>query len=582
MKPLVFIFLLVFFWGPVGADEIEFKASVNADKIGRDDVLIFTVTYKGVQNPPQPDISAVREFRITQTSQSTEYRFVNGVSSHYTHFEFYLEPLKIGILTIPEISYNHRGTTYRTPPFKIEVVEGSVGPSPPPQRRKPFFDGDFFSSPHDRSANREIDVTLDTWVSEKEVVVGQQILAKILLYTRNRVDSINIVSNQTFPGFWQEWFPVPRSIDGNTVEKDGKTYQVYEIRKVALFPRRPGTLDVPSLKFELSLSGQSLSFFSTPRKIFRESPSRRIKVRDTPPEARGLPVGEFSFDVRAQKTQLDINDILTLEVKIEGRGNLKTIGIPEFTSSEDFKAYPAKISRSYDFQKSHLTGALMGEIPVAFKTTGSITLPPLDFRYYSPEKKKVIGLTSSPIGVTVTGTREIRENAVSLPSTEIIKKGEDIDFIVKGHIHNQGWKIHRQPLFVFLLVLPFFINLVYFLKKTVLDRILLRNRLLNRKIRLNTTIKRLRAVNDHGEIHVIVENHLQQQFGMNLSEITNEKIESFLKNIRVSDYDISTLIRIKSESESSRFSPQKKPPEDLKRDVDAMISTLKRIDRRLP
>ena len=82
MKHRFLMFLLVFFSGIIGADDIEFKARVNADRIGLDDVLVFTVTYKGIQNPPQPDVSVIKEFRITQTSRSTEYRFVNAVSSY--------------------------------------------------------------------------------------------------------------------------------------------------------------------------------------------------------------------------------------------------------------------------------------------------------------------------------------------------------------------------------------------------------------------------------------------------------------------------------------------------------------------
>ncbi|MCK4836416.1 MAG: BatD family protein [Candidatus Aminicenantes bacterium] len=581
MRDKFFFILIICFSVFVLADDIEFKAGVNADKIGIDDVLIFTVTFKGIQNPPQPDVSVIKDFRITQTSRSTEFRFVNGVSSYYTNFEFYLEPLKTGISTIPEVSYTHQGVTYRTSPFQIEVIEGSVGPPPAQKRRKSVFGENFFSSPFDRTRNQKIDVKLDTWVSEKDVIEGQQIIVKILLYTRSRIESINIVSNQSFPGFWQEWFPVPRSIDGKTVQKDGKAYQVYEIRKVALFPRKAGILDIPSLKFELSLADQSFSFFSSPRKFFRESPPLKIKVSDISSEARGLSVGEFNFEIHSQKSELDVNDILTLKLKIKGQGNLKTIVIPEFETNDFFKAYPAKITRKYDFRKSQLSGVLTGEIPIAFKTTGIISLPSLHFKYYSPDKNRVIQVSSRPVDITVTGTRENQESVVTLPKTEIIKKGEDIDFIKKGKISNQQWKFHQQRLFVFLLVFPFLINFLFVLKKTVLDRILLRSKLLNKTILMNNTIKGLKAVKDHGEIYVIVENYLQQKSGLGFSEITNENIETFFRKYRISDYDIAAFIHIKSKSESSRFSPQKKSNEDLKHDVESMISILRRIDKRI-
>lgn len=357
-------FFIVLFWSLLFGADIEFKASINADKIGADDILVYTISFKGISNPPQPDISAFKDFRTTQTSQSTEFRFVNGTSSYYTNFIFYLQPLRTGTLTIPPVSYDHKGVTYKTSPFSVEVVQGSVGTRPPPrQRPRSLFDDDFFSSPFKRKQPQEIDVKLQTYTSKKSVVRGEQVIFKVLLYTRNRIESINLVSNQSIPGFWQEWYPIPRSIDGKTIEINGKQYLVYEIRKVALFPTKSGIQTIPSLKFELGLLDQSLSFFSTPRRILRESPPVKIEVAELPSDARNLPVGHFSFLISSEKKEVDVNDILTLKLKIRGRGNIKTLNIPEYKNSDFYKVYPAKISRDYNFSENRLTGVLSGEIP---------------------------------------------------------------------------------------------------------------------------------------------------------------------------------------------------------------------------
>jgi len=37
----------------------------------------------------------------------------------------------------------------------------------------------------------------------------------------------------------------------------------------------------------------------------------------------------------------------------------------------------------------------------------------------------------------VKGVKEKQETALTIPQTEIIKKGEDIDFIKKGNIYDQ-------------------------------------------------------------------------------------------------------------------------------------------------
>ena len=55
----------------------------------------------------------------------------------------------------------------------------------------------------------------------------------------------------------------------------------------------------------------------------------------------------------------------------------------------------------------------------------------------------------------VTGKKEVQERTLSLPRSDILKKGEDIDFIKKGSIKDQGKSFAGGGLFVFLLVLPF-------------------------------------------------------------------------------------------------------------------------------
>ena len=580
MRPLFFV-LYLFLVFQLPAEEVEFKARVNAETIGIDDVLIYTVTFKGIQNPPQPDVSAITDFRISQSSRSTEFRFVNGVSSYFTNFEFYLKPLKTGTLTIPPVSYSHQGQSYTTQPFRIEVVKGSRGTTPTPKKRRSAFDEDFFSSPFERKTRETVDVKLDSWISERHILKGQQILFKVLLYTRNRIESINLVSNQSFPGFWQEWFPVPRSIDGKSVEKDGKTYQVYEIRKVALFPTRSGSLSIPSFTFELSLVDQSFSFFSSPRKLVRKSPALIIHVSDLPPQARNLPVGEFRFEIENPRTTLDINDMLTLKMKIQGQGNLKTLVLPQFVSNELFSVYPAKVSRQYDYSGARFSGVLTAEVPVAFKSAGEVVLPSLEFTFFSPSKKRIVVLNSRSLPITVTGTKEKIESAMTIPSTEIVKKGEDIDYITKGSIRNHDRFFYQSGVFVFLLILPFALNLLLFLKKTVLDKILLQNRALNKKLLLNNTIKQLKNIREYGDIHMIIETYLQKKSGLGFSGLTQSNIVSFFKKHHITDYDIEAFGRIKAKSESARFSPQKHARKDIDRDVRSMISILKRIDKRI-
>ena len=65
-------------------------------KIGLDDTLIYTLTFKNINNPVQPDLSHWEDFKTLQTSRSSEFQFSNGVSTSSTRFTYYLMPVRTG------------------------------------------------------------------------------------------------------------------------------------------------------------------------------------------------------------------------------------------------------------------------------------------------------------------------------------------------------------------------------------------------------------------------------------------------------------------------------------------------------
>ncbi|HLP60708.1 MAG TPA: BatD family protein [Candidatus Deferrimicrobium sp.] len=590
--------------GTLAAQDVEINAEISADKIGADDTLVYTVTLKGINNPTPPDLAGFNDFKIAQTSQSTQFQFINGVSSYSTNFIYYLMPTKTGSLTLPPVSYEFQGKAYKTQTFRVEVVPGSVAPQQQPQqqRRVPsiFDDDDFFNSPFRRSQQpREIDIQLKAELSTRKALKGEPVMFRVLLYSRNSIQSVNMVSNQSFPGFWQEWFPVPQTINSQRGQLDGKTYNIYEIRKAVLFPTQTGSVTIPPIKFELALVDDAFSAFSGSRQIFRSTPEMTVQVTELPPHAIGLPVGDFSFTVIPDKKEVDVNDILTLRVKITARkGNIKTLEIPQFENTDYYKIYPAKISRNTNFNQDTLSGVAEAEIPVSFKKNGLISFPALEFKYFNPGTGTVATHKSSPFSINVVGVKEKQESAGTLPQSEIIKEGTDIDFIKKGTIYNQEDYYYQTGLFKFLLAIFFIFNLGYLLKLFVYDRHIAQHPALVKKKLLNRTINRLHQVRGYEEISPVLEDYLKEKTGLGLSEIHSHTIERLFSKHQVHDSDIKVFIKLKTASELSRFAPQgatgtgtsggaatgvnvQESGSTLEHDVKQLIEILKRIDGRI-
>jgi hypothetical protein len=569
--------------------DVEVKASISADKIGIDDVLVYTVTFKGINNPQQPEVSHFKDFRAAQTSRSSEFRFVNGVASYYTNFMFYLMPLKTGKLTLPPVTYQHEGREYKTQVFTVEVVKGSLAPSQPQPTRPrtwPFDRDEDPLAPFRKERRRqEIDVKVLPFVSSKNVVMGEQVMFSVRLYTRNRIQGPRPVSNPSIPGFWQEWYPTPKVFDTENKVMGGKVYTVAEILKIALFPTKSGAITIPSIKFEMGLAdADPFSVFSTTRPLYRSTPELTVNVSPLPPAAQGLPVGQFRLDVTTNKKEVNVNDILSFKIRITGKGNVKTVNVPEIKDSIYYKVYPAKISRDFDFQKDSLTGFAASEVPVSFKKTGLISFPALEFKYFDPDASRVVALESQPITINVTGQKEKEASARTIPKTDIIKTGEDIDFIKAGKVYNQDENFYKNKYFIVILLAPFLLNVLFLLKVFVFDRFISQSTLLKQKKLINQTIKNLGNTRNYGDISPVLENYLKGKTGLGLSEINNHTISELLGKYKVHEEDIKTFIRIKSQSESSRFSPDKAAvasSKELKNDIRRLIEIIKRIDNKI-
>lgn len=362
-----------------------------------------------------------------------------------------------------------------------------------------------------------------------------------------------MLSDKSITGFWQEWFPEPQSIEGETKNINGKVYLVYVIRKAALFPTSSGKINIPALKFEMALRDDMFGMFSSSQPVIRATVPLAIQVRDLPPAATGLPVGKFTFDVRPVKTTVNINDILTLKIKIAGSGNVKTITPPEFPSNDDFRVYPPKIANNISYQDSGISGYIEAEVPIAFKKNGDIILPALPFKYFDPQQGAVVALNSAPITIHVSGTKEKQDSAETIAHTEIIKTGEDIDFIKNGTISNQDKNLYMSPYFILLLLMPFLLNLFYLVKKYVFDRFVTNNVLVVGRKRLHRTINALHHVTNRGEISPILETYLKEKTGVGLSALTNQGIDQLLARYGVSDADVKTFIRLKNGKNQTRF-----------------------------
>ncbi len=565
----------------LAGEDAGVTAEISAEKIGLDDTLLYTLTFSNIDNPTQPDLSYLDDFKVLQTSRSSEFQLRNGTSSTSIRFTYYLMPTRTGQLELPEVRYSHQGREYRTQAFAIEVVKGSLATGSAPRPARPsLFDDDFFSSPFRDRQPQKVDAYLRAVLSKTSCLKGEQLLFRVLLYTRNRIEAVNMLSNASFAGFWQEWFPVPQSISPASENVNGVIYQVYEVRKAALFASESGTLIIPSLQFELQLADAGAAFFGS-QPLRRSTREVNVTVSEPPASAAGLPVGQFSFALESPGGKADVNEVVTLRMRISGTGNCKAVIPPAVPGSGMVLVYPAKVTQETAFSPVAMTGTLRAEIPVAFKQKGEASFPSLEFRYFDPSRRAVVSLRSAPIRIQVGGEKASSGLERTLPGSIVIQKGEDIDFIRSGPLRARTIPIHRRAWYPFLFAILFIFNLLVLLKITAWDRFIATSTPMRRRRILARGLRRLDNVRSPEEIAPAMESYFCEKSGLGLGEVGNSRIAEVLAENGMPRTGIDKFLFIKGQSELARFSQHKKSALELKKDLKALKELFREIDRKM-
>ncbi len=408
------------------------QISLNSSSLTTDDMLVVTVevtNFSGrIRQPAFPNIEG-----FNRVGPSTSQRFVNGRSS--IGFSFNYSPTQAGTFTVPKINYELNNKRYTFGPKKVTVKKGTGRPKQQ-RSRDPFADmfrdpfEDFFRDPFggdDRQESLEFQETnADYFMSfdlnKKEAFLGEQIMGEVRLYINERdarkvaVDGMAIVEMQQRiknSGFWQEVYDF-KTIPMSRATINGKRYLVYTLYRTFLFPLKTGTIEFEDLYLDAKklyvasnaslkqrVFGQDTKF----QPIRIRAPRRELKVKPLPPTdlPNATNVGEFAqqFDLNAK--QLNTGEVLELELKLQGNGNMAMVSDPVIQIPKSFKSDPAETR--LETKVTELGASGQKEYYYTFIPTrnGRYDLGPVKFYYFNPEREVYDSLVVNSIPIKVTG-----------------------------------------------------------------------------------------------------------------------------------------------------------------------------------
>ena len=367
---------------------------------------------------------------------------------------YVLVPQGAGNVTVGAAEIAVEGTTYRTKPLAIEVVDEGKAPGGggsaaggQPQRRE-----EASSESAAQSKVAKDDILLRAIVSRTSVFKGEPLRVTFKLYERVPVVGYNDVKFPSFNGFWaQELNTENARRERETF--NGKVYETLVAKEYLLYPQQAGTLviepaEITAVAQVIIQSRRSLDpffgggpdFVNVPRKV--QSPRINVTVKPLPagaPASFSGAVGSFTMDAVLPPDRLAANSAATYTVKISGTGNLTFVQAPKLTLPASFEQYNVKTTESINASAAGISGYRQFEYPFIARAEGTYDVEPVEFSYFDPARMQYMTLRSRPLELEITpdakggGGDAYVVQGRGMSKEEVKMLGQDIRFIKLGN-----------------------------------------------------------------------------------------------------------------------------------------------------
>lgn len=501
---------------PATAQNAVFSATAGANKMGIQDQIQVQYLIKDVPNlktlGPKPELT--NDFAIVggpYQSSGTQMSYINGkmTRSESITLTYVLQPKRKGKLTIAAaVAQNEQGETFESNSLQIEVVDGSLAQQQRQRSYDPFNDDPFEAIRQQRQRQRQalqqqqqrqqqqpaqdeqVDLDKDLFikvvVDKSKVHIGEQITASYKLYARLPMN-VNISKLPSLNGFWTQDFDMPK---GKVVPVeeiiDGQRFQVFTLKKSALFPQQTGTLELDPAEAEgvariVQKNRQRDPFFDDPffNSFFMDPAADhffgssykdvRVKLKSKPvkitvealPEA-GQPdtftgaVGQFTVSSSIDKTEITTDDVANLKLVIKGSGNIKLIEAPALQLPNGLIAYDPQIQDTITGRTTTISGSKTITYSITPRTPGDYKIPATAFTYFNPESGKYVTLNTEAIKLHVKPGNNYVADA---PSNTGLTDIHDINTAPVGNLKFNStpiiltagyWSMYAVPLFAFI------------------------------------------------------------------------------------------------------------------------------------
>lgn len=330
---------------------------------------------------------------VSGPMQSQSWQFVNGRASRSESLVWRLRAKSVGPAEVSQITLKVNETVFELPGQSLEVQKDPVETFDVNGRRRfadPFEDFPFSRRPRTRRSETQPELFLRAEVTPREPFVGQQVLYTLYLFTQADVGAINPEQVPGFEGFWVEDVPQPEKLRPEMVEIQGKRYGRVILLRKAVFPRRPGRVELEPVKAQLVANMPEYSWLGSVidrrRELSRTSNAVTLNVQPLPEHPSGFQgaVGKLALSADLEPLEVRVGEAATLTVTLEGQGNIQGVREPELPVLEGVRVYPPEQSSRSRVAGTRVRGEKSWKYVLVPDRAGSWEIPPISIDYFDP------------------------------------------------------------------------------------------------------------------------------------------------------------------------------------------------------
>jgi hypothetical protein len=220
-------------------------------------------------------------------------------------------------------------------------------------------------------------------LSRSRLLVGEPLVVRFSVESPDEALADGWDVQASFPESWSERLPA------NTEPRRATTPE--GIERVLLggwlvIPVRAGQLEIPpAVARVVAAPGEAEGTALPVRTVTSEAASAEVEPLPPAPAPYFGGVGRLTFSRRLLSGGLRVGELATLEVEVEGVGNLPLLDPPPVRLPEGLRGFPAEETHEWRPSPAGLVGWRLWRIPIEATRPGGYELPEVRFCTFRPE-----------------------------------------------------------------------------------------------------------------------------------------------------------------------------------------------------